>query len=197
MNTRLLDYRPELEFLPPSPDAAHTAHQNELTAAAELLEVSSEAELNSFLSALLGKGAALGRTALSTPQGRALQHALARGLQQAAHIALPLPRRGIAGPVMDALSRSSDEEMQRCARIFGLELEGLSAEDQEFELAQRFVRYATTTAREAARLLARAPSLPMSAVHDAAVAALAQGARRSAPGLLARCPQRARPHRQG
>jgi hypothetical protein len=196
MNTRLLDYRPELEFLPPSTDAAHTAHQNELTAAAELLEVASEAELNGFLSTLMGKGAAMGRAVLATPQGRALRRALARGLQQAAHIALPLPARGIAGPVIDALSRSSDEEMQRCARIFGLELEGLSPEDEEFELARRFVHYATTTGREAARLLSRAPALPLSAVHDAALTALAQGARRCAPGLLAHCPKCGRSHRQ-
>jgi len=177
MNTRLLNYRPELEFLPPSPDAAHTAHQNELAAAAELLEVASETELRDFLCSLIGQ------------QATSVRAALAQGLQQAARIALPLPPGPIKSPLIDALSRSSDEAMQRCARIFGLELEGLSPEDEEFELSRRFVRYAIGAAREAAGSLPRAGPLPPTAVRDAVLTALARAARHDAPGLLARLPQ--------
>ena len=53
-------------------------------------------------------------------------------------------------------------------RIFGLELEGMSGEDQEFEVARRFVRLAASAAQKAA----------------AARSAVAAAARRHAPGLL-------------
>ena len=63
-------------------------------------------------------------------------------------------------------------------RITGAELEGLSAEDQEFETARYFVRFALEAARTAALApIGRPP---------AAVAALAEriAARRYAPGLI-------------
>jgi hypothetical protein len=63
-------------------------------------------------------------------------------------------------------------------RAFGLELEGLSGEDREFEVARRYV----TFAGDAVKNLASAPagSDPRAAANAAAVAA----ARTYAPGLL-------------
>jgi hypothetical protein len=63
-------------------------------------------------------------------------------------------------------------------RIFGLELEGLSAEDAEYEVARRYVRFATAAARRAAVL---PPRIRPNAVARGAVVA---AARRFAPGLL-------------
>jgi len=62
-------------------------------------------------------------------------------------------------------------------RVTGAELEGLSAEDQEFETARAFVRFVM----EAGRTAARAPA--MLAPAAIAAAALRIAALRHAPGL--------------
>jgi hypothetical protein len=61
--------------------------------------------------------------------------------------------------------------------MFGLELEGLSPEDREYEVARRFVRFASSAAARAAR----ATRIPPSAAVRQAVRT---SARRFAPGLL-------------
>ncbi|WP_183441881.1 hypothetical protein [Pseudoduganella violacea] len=72
--------------------------------------------------------------------------------------------------------RARDAKL-KAARLFGLELEGLSPEDKEFELALHFTRFALDTARNA-----------LAAPGDDAAArvrsGLMQSARRHAPGLL-------------
>ena len=64
------------------------------------------------------------------------------------------------------------------ARVYGLELEGLSAEDRDYEIARQFIRFAEAAAREAAN--------PPSALPAAAAVSVAvEGAAREfAPGLL-------------
>jgi hypothetical protein len=62
--------------------------------------------------------------------------------------------------------------------MFGLELEGLSHEDQEFETARGYVRFAGEAVKNAA--LAPASQNPRSAANAAAVTA----AQMYAPGLL-------------
>jgi hypothetical protein len=59
----------------------------------------------------------------------------------------------------------------------GLELEGLSQEDREFEAARRFVRFASEAVKNAA---ATDAADPVAAAQSATAAA----ARRFAPGLL-------------
>ena len=159
MNQRLLDYRPELEFLD-EPAGPSLAGGDELTLAARLLELRGGAQLDRFIDAMVRGGGA------PAP--------LAQALKRAARQVLPL--HGWAGaPVIDALRRRGQADpIARAAHIFGVELEGLSPEDKEFELAQRFVRFA----REAIRLAANA-------IQPAGVAAaLAEAARSHAPGLL-------------
>jgi len=63
--------------------------------------------------------------------------------------------------------------------VFGLELEGLSQEDREYEEARAFVRFADHVCRAAA---AAPPAAPPEQVAQTAMIA---GARRYAPGLLA------------
>jgi hypothetical protein len=62
--------------------------------------------------------------------------------------------------------------------LLGLELEGLSQEDQEFEAARQVVRFAGAAASQAAQA---APTAPPQQVAQAAAAAAAQ---QYAPGLL-------------
>lgn len=159
MNQRLLDYRPELEFLEAS-GGASVAGGDELTLAARLLDLRGGAQLDRFIDAMV--------------QGGGGPAPLADALKRAARQVLPL-HGWAGGAVIDALRRrGKSDPIARAARIFGIELEGLSPEDKEFELAQRFVRFA----REAIRLAANA-------IRPAGVAAaLAEAARSHAPGLL-------------
>jgi hypothetical protein len=190
---KLLEYRPEMEFLTPLSEGTAPlsgAVSQEVAQAARLLEVASEGELEAYLAALFDHaGSDGGRGARPVPAP--LRRALVAGLRQAAHIALPLGRGALSGTVIAAMGRSGGAVLkERAARVFGLELEGLSPEDKEFELAQHFVHFAADAARQAlddAPQLAHATpaSLPRLA-HATAQAALAQAARSHAPGLLKR-----------
>jgi hypothetical protein len=67
------------------------------------------------------------------------------------------------------------------SNLFELELEGLSPEDQEFETARAFVRFANSAARRGASIQRQRPGIqPRTAVRTA----LGQAARQHAPGLL-------------
>lgn len=164
---RLLAYNPELEFMD-SGEADESGAQ-ELEFGADLLEVGSEAELDAFLRRLIAAVSLRGRT----PAGSPLADALVQTLKRAARPILPIRSGTLATAAADA-----PDLKQRAARIFGLELEGLSPEDKEFEVAQRFVRLAADTIRKAGAGLGSARPV------DLAQAALAQAARQHAPGLM-------------
>jgi len=193
MNSPLLEYRPELEFLPPRavPASGDAAHGRSLALAAELLEVDSEDELADFLFRLIGQAATTTHAPLSASAAHALKWALVDGLRQAAHAALPLGHGALSVPIIDALGRSGDRTLKlHAARVFGLELEGLSPEDKEFELSQHFVHFADAAARAALDDAAWAVAGPSVQLHQrarqVAQTALVQAARRHAPGLLKR-----------
>jgi hypothetical protein len=67
--------------------------------------------------------------------------------------------------------------MANAARLFGLELEGLSPEDAEFELAKRFVCLAATAVRHITA------SPPSAQAETVALRTVARAARDEAPGL--------------
>ena len=143
--------------------------------AAELLAISSEGELDHFLGKLFRKVAPIAGRIIRSPVGRQLTGLL----KNTARKALPLAGRAIGGYFGGA--RGADVGAQAgnlAGRIFGLELEGLSTEDQEFQAAQRFVRLAGDAAQRAAQT---PPQVPPA---QAARAALASAARVHAPGLL-------------
>ncbi|MBB3220044.1 hypothetical protein [Pseudoduganella umbonata] len=166
---RLLDYKPELELPPvdevaaPS-DGGSRGDYGELDFAVRLLEARSAAELAPVLADLVGPAANARQAAAREP--------VLRVLQRAARMIFPL----------DATGAPADLK-RKASAVFGLELEGLSPEDKEFEVARHFVRLASDAARQA---LARAAQPP----GQAAQQALMQAARRNAPGLLR---QRSRP----
>ena len=174
MNRHLLDYTPDMEFLEhaETPGARAPADPHAALAfGAGLLEVADEAGLEDFLSNLVRSIAASARTPIAAPLGKALVAVLKR----AARSILPIHGSG-AGAVRFG-SEGADLKT-RAARIFGMELEGLSPEDKEYEVAQQFIRFAADTIRTAG-------TAPRSGAPQAvAGAAVQQAARRYAPGLL-------------
>jgi hypothetical protein len=157
MDQHLLHYRPEIEVF----ESPLTDRQERLTAvdemqqAAELLDRVDEGELEGYLVELIdGAGGTVDR-----PVRDALAQILARTARRL------VPHTGTA-PIASA------------GRMLGLELEGLSAEDQAFEVARHFVRFAS----EAARRPQEAPGADSPQAQ--AVRAAAAAARTHAPGLL-------------
>jgi hypothetical protein len=147
----------------------------EMELAASLLGVTSEGELDQFLGNLINKaGRAISNFARSDV-GRTLGGVLKQG----ARIALPAVGGALGTLVGGPAGGMIGGRLASAAgSLFGLELEGLSPEDQEFEVARRFVRFAGTATRGAAQDARRMP--PRHAVRSAVITA----ARRHAPGLI-------------
>ncbi|WP_300757191.1 hypothetical protein [Janthinobacterium sp.] len=150
MTSRLLAYRPEMEM--PSPGGGRASalpQQDGLVLAARLLEVAGPRQFDAFLSQMLA--------------GNAWER----------------PLRQLLGSVMAPLLPLHGSGQQRAARIFGLELEGLTPEDREFALARHVV---DLIAAVAAALAQRSGS--RQAPGEQVETALLQVARKLAPGLL-------------
>lgn len=170
MNRTLLGYNPDFDiFERGSSVATSLEHETSLLdtdlteAATELLEVAGRPALPALLARVLRNAA---RTAGRT-MDRAVEGELVRLLQRAARIALPAA--GIA----------SRDGAAQASRFFGIELEGLSPEDQEFESARRFIQLIEAAARDAAVGSQRLPPA------IAAWLAASRAAKRFAPGWLA------------
>lgn len=187
MDQRLLHYTPVLETFGSDEfereaersldsESAPFDASEELSLAAELLEVSREADLEKFLFKLIGRAGADGQRLARSPVARELVDLL----RQAAHMILRPIRRsmralpGLAAPVW----RPDPRLVSEAGGMFGLELEGLSPEDKEFALARQFVRFASEAVRTASRRIGAPRAVAREGVHEAA--------RRFAPGLLAR-----------
>lgn len=184
-----LEYSPELEDYEYEQYEQYEYGENEWNAeagvfneaeamelAAELLGVNSEEELEQFLGDLIKKaGKAVGQF-VKSPVGQQLGGLL----KGAAKKALPMVGSAIGGYFGgDAGAKIGSQAASTAGRIFGLELEGLSPEDQEFEAAKSFVQFAGEAAKNAA---SAAPTAnPKTIAQQAATAA----ARQLAPGLLA------------
>lgn len=184
MSRRLLEYNPILEIFDaaaPAPEAAGTpfGESEEMALATELLEVQDEAALGRYLRRLVARARILGPVRPAPGVAPLLVVELRR-------VVWPLfagRLRGAAGLLGG--QRAPDPVIQG-ARLFGLELEGLSPEDQEFALAQQVVRFAGSAAQGAVGGRGGARAAAMQALRGAA--------RQYAPGLLPRMQQ---PARQG
>jgi hypothetical protein len=145
----------------------------EMELASELLELQDEAEIEQFLDSLLGRAAAAGRFLCSDDHRILIQQ-----LKDIARKVLPATGRGAGQWVAPDIGWGAGALfVSQASAVLGLELEGLSAEDSEFELARQFVRLANAAAEEAALA---PPGAPPGATAQAALAA---AARRYAPGL--------------
>lgn len=156
----------------------------EMELAAQLLEVTDESELDRFIGNLMRRATqGLGRV-ISSPVGRALGGVL-KGV---AKKALPVLGGVVGGYFGGPIGAQVGSRLAaKAGSLFGLELEGLSPEDQEYEVARRFVRFAGAAARQAA--LAPKGRTP----QDIARGAASDAARQHAPGLIPSAPQTAGP----
>lgn len=149
---------------------------HEVALATELLEVSSEAELDRFIGDLISGAVSAAKNFARSDAGRAVGGILKSAAKQALpHIGGAVG--GLISPGGGALGRRAGEWLGGKFEL-GLETEGLSAEDREYETARAFVRFANETSQRAARAATTAP--PEAAAKQAAVAA----AQRHLPGLI-------------
>jgi len=157
----------------PSGEVFNEAGEMEL--ASEMLEITTEAELDRFLTGLIERaGRTVGRF-VGSPAGQALGGILKAAAKQV----LPTLGSTIGGYLGGERGAQFGSQVASAAsQIFGLELEGLSPEDQEFEVARRYVRFAGEALKNLALALTTAD--PSAAANAAAIAA----ARTYAPGLL-------------
>jgi hypothetical protein len=143
--------------------------------ATELLEVTNEDELDRFLGDLISRaGQAIGKF-VKSPEGQAIGGILKGAAKQV----LPGIGSAVGGYFGGATGAKLGGDVASTAgRAFGLELEGLSGEDREFEVARRYVTFAGDAIKNLA--LASPGSNPRTAANAAAVAA----AKAYAPGLV-------------
>lgn len=147
----------------------------EMELALELLEVTNEAEMDYFLGKVFKK---IGRgiKKIAKPLGGILKGIAKKALPivgGALGSFIPIP--GVGTAVGSALGKAA-------SNLFEMELEGLSHEEQELEVARRFVRFAGASARRAAASPATVSP------YAAARSGVTQAARRFAPGLYRRRP---------
>jgi hypothetical protein len=147
----------------------------ELELASELLEVASEEELEEFLGKLIRSVGGVARTLARSPFGRQLTGILKTAAQQA----LPKIGGALGNLVAPGVGGALGSQLaSQAGSMLGLELEGLSPQDQEFETARQFVRFASSAASQAAA--APGGAQPAQAVTRA----VQQAAQQHAPGLL-------------
>jgi hypothetical protein len=138
--------------------------------AAELLDVVNESELGRFFGRLAAETARAGGRHVPRDTVRALLPIL----RQTAERTLPTLTIAVGDETRAA---ATVPIAQTAARVYGLEPEGLSAEDRDFEIARRFVRFAQEALERAATTTAPHPA-------TAAVDAVARAGRELAPGLV-------------
>lgn len=156
--------------------------------AAELLAVSGEEELDHFFGKLVKKaGGALGKF-VKSPMGRQLVGML-RGL---AKKGLPIAGAALGNMIAPGIGGMIGGKLASAAgSAFGLELEGLSPEDEQFEIAKQFIRLAGDAAKTA--LSAPANANPLTIARDA----MGRAVSRYAPGLAGTGPTSFRGQQSG
>jgi hypothetical protein len=172
---------PQQEYGNGSPDQAEHGvfdEAQEMELAAELLDVSGEAELDQFLGGLIGQAGKVVGKALHSPIGRQLGGFLKGVAKKALPTLAGVAGTMVGGPIGGFVANKVVGKIASAdGEVFGLELEGLSPEDREFETARHFIRFAGEAARHASQLNADDP-------HLGARRAVALAARALAPGLL-------------
>ncbi len=156
------------------------SEEEEIALATELLNINSDEELDLFLGKIGRAFKRIGRKAKRFFKSRGFRK-FGRFLKGVARKALPIAGRVVGGifggPVGSKLGGSLGGF---ASSLFELELEGFSPEDQEFEIARRFVRFAGSAFKNAAELTDQMPS------EQAATMGIKIAARKHAPGLLKR-----------
>lgn len=176
----LTDYSPQLEVSESEglgqeffPGVFSESEEIELTS--ELLEINNEEELDQFLGDLISKaGKAVGKF-IKSPVGKAIGGVLKGIAKYGLPIAAGTVGTIFGGPVGGMVGSGLASTV---TKALGLELEGLSPEDREFEAARQFVRFAGQAVKNAME------AGPNADPNLAAKAAAAGAAHVFAPALL-------------
>jgi hypothetical protein len=178
------------------------SEEQEMELASDLLEVGSEEELDQFIGSLIGIGSKLlpgiakgvgglfrrkRRRRRGRPMPRGRGRAVGSALKGIAKTALPIVG-GALGSIVPGVGTAIGGALgSAVGGLFEAELDGLSAEDQEFEQARRFVQLAASAAQKAAAIppnvepRAAAERAIQSAVRAVAPAASRAGGRTVGP----------------
>jgi hypothetical protein len=149
--------------------------EEELELAGELLEVSTDAELDEFIGKLFKKAVKGIKSFAKSKVGRAL----GSGLKSLAKTALPIAGRALGNFVLPGVGGVVGGKLASMAtKLFEFEAEGMNEEEIQLEMARRFVRLATAATRTAARAPRRGS--PRVVAHKA----LQSAAKAHAPGLI-------------
>ncbi|BCQ26130.1 hypothetical protein NK8_43140 [Caballeronia sp. NK8] len=152
-----------------------SGEMQEMELAAELLAVSNEQEMEQFLGGLIKS---VGRAATNFAKSSAGK-ALGGILRSAAKSALPIVGSALGNFVVPGAGGLIGGKLASMAgSALGLELEGLSNEDREFEVARRLVRIGQHATHHLASMPQQMPPA------RAARIAFLRAARQVAPGLL-------------
>jgi hypothetical protein len=144
--------------------------------AGQLLEITDEAELDQFIGSLIRKVSKAAGGVIRSPLGRHLGGFIKGAIKKA----LPVVGGAIGGAIVPGAGRAIGSRLASSAgQLFGLELEGMGEEEQEFEVARRLVRLAGSSVQNVAQADA-GTSDPQAAAKAAVVAA----AKAHAPGLV-------------
>ncbi len=177
MQNPLSEYNPEMEMFESEQfewsgeTSGEILGEGELMElAAELLEVRDEQELDRFLGDVFKKVKAFAGSPTGKAVGGVLKGLLKKGLPIAGRVAGTFFGGPLGGMIGSKLGSAA-------GKVFGMELEGLSQEDREFEAAKQFVRFASEAVKNA-------ESIPGSNPVAIARAAVAAAAQHHAPGLL-------------
>jgi hypothetical protein len=147
----------------------------EMELASELLEVGSEAELEQFLGNLFKRVASGVGGFMRSGTGKALGGIL----KNVAKKALPVVGGALGSFVAPGVGTAIGSKLGSMAsNLFEVELESMNEQEAEFEVARRYVRLASSAARNAALAPRSAPP------RAVARAAVVSAARRHAPGLV-------------
>jgi len=148
----------------------------EMELATELLSVNNEEELEQFFGGLFKRIKGAAGKLLKSPAGDMLKGYLKSMAKKALPMASGVLGGIVGGPVGAAITSKASDMV---GKALGLELEGLSPEDREFEIARGYVRYANDAIQRAAsdRRYRYAP-------REVAKSAMINAARKHAPGFL-------------
>jgi hypothetical protein len=157
-----------------------SADSRETALAAELLEITNEAELDRFLGSFLSKAVSAVKNFASSDVGKAvggvIKGVAKQALPQLGQIAGDFVAPGVGGAIGAKAGNWLGSRLE-----LGLELEGLSAEDREFETAKAVLRFGEEAAQRAAQAAGSSPgAAPLQVARSAAMAA----AQNHLPGLV-------------
>ena len=178
----LADYSPQMEDTAPysemdfgSSASGVFSEYDELELASQLLEIATEQELHEFVDGLIKKAGQELNETVAPP----MEQDIGDILKSLAKVALPIAGGALGGYFGGPAGASLGSSLaSKVGQAFGLELEGLSPEDSEFEASKQFIKFAGATVKNA--LEADPYTDPANVAYGAAVKA----ARVHAPGLM-------------